>query len=213
MRNLSILGLVACTALAAARVPASAGTGNSVPPGAHYNLNLIGAPDAKNANFDGGNGARIFVRRSGQTQFYVHGGTAYAVLDHDGTDGKVGSGLADPGIVFPYDATLAPTWRVDIYVRLVGPKGSEASFASYYYDEVGDVYVPWASFVVEKDSKFALRTGDLLANGYQDMLWTLDAVNDFRICQMRIFVSEESGLAKPAAPGAGTWGQLKGQVD
>lgn len=162
-------------------------TGNGAPSGQHFNLNIIGVPNAKNENFDGGQGARIFVSRTGQTQFYVHGGTSYQVLDHDGTDGKVGTSVSDPGIVFPYDAGAGQTWRVDIYVRLLGPKGSEAKWTSYYYDGV-DTYVLYSSFTLTKDTKFQLRTGDLLANGYQDMLWVLDPVNNFRLCQMRIFL-------------------------
>lgn len=164
-------------------------TGNGAPSGQHFNLNIIGVPNQKNENFDGGNGARIFVSRTGPTQFYVHGGTSYAVLDHDGTDGKVGTSLTDPGIVFPYDPLVTDhTWRVEIYVRLLGPKGSEVQWTSYYYDTVGDAYVLWSSFNLSKDTKFQLKTGDLLANGYQDMLWQLDPLNNFRICQMRIFL-------------------------
>ena len=184
---------LAITALCSIAYPVFAvgnGTpGHGAPNGPHINLNIIGVPNAKNENFDGGNGARIFVSRTGQTQFYVHGGTSYQVLDHDGTDGKVGNSLAEPGITFPYDASVTGhTWRVEIYVRLLGPKGSEATWISYFYDEVGDAYVLWSSFTLTKDTKFQLRTGDLLANGYQDMMWTLDPVNDFRLCQMRIYL-------------------------
>lgn len=164
-------------------------TGNGAPSGQHFNLNIIGAPNAKNENFDGGNGSRIFVNRTGQTQFYVHGGTSYAILDHDGTDGKVGTGLNDPGIIFPYDATITDqTWRVQIYVRLLGPKGSEVNWTSYFYDTVGGVYVLLDEFTLTKDTKFTEKTGALLANGYQDMLWELDPVTKFRICQMRIYL-------------------------
>jgi hypothetical protein len=163
-------------------------TGNEAPSGRHFNLNIIGVPKEKNDNFDGGQGSRIFVSRTGQTQFYVHGGDSYQVLDHDGTDGKVGSGLADPGIVFPYDAAADQTWRVQIWVRLLGPKGSEVAWTSYYYDVVGDTYVLWSSFTLDKSSKFSLRTGDLLANGYQDMLWEFAPLNNFRLCQMRIYL-------------------------
>lgn len=165
-------------------------TGNGSPSGKHFNLNIIGVPNAKNANFDGGNGSRIFVSRTGTTQFYVHGGDSYAILDHDGTDGKVGTGLTDPGIIFPYDAGATPTWRVQIYVRLLGPQGSEVNWKSYYYDTVGNVYVLWDEFTLTKDapSKFTEKTGSLLADGYQDMLWELDPVTKFRICQMRIYL-------------------------
>lgn len=179
---------LAITALCSIAYPAFA-TGNGAPNGQHINLNIIGVPNAKNENFDGGNGARIFVSRTGQTVFYVNGGTSYQILDHDGTDGKVGESLTEPGIVFPYDATVTGhTWRVEIYVRLLGPKGSEVAWTSYFYDEVGDAYVLWDSFSLTKDTKFQLKTGALLANGYQDMMWTLDPVNNFRLCQMRIYL-------------------------
>lgn len=180
--------VLAITALSSIAYPVFA-TGNGAPNGKHINLNIIGVPKAKNENFDGGNGARIFVSRTGQTQFYVHGGTSYQILDHDGTDGKVGTSLTDPGIIFPFDATIVDhTWRVEIYVRLLGPKSSKVMWTSYFYDEVGDAYVLWSSFSLTKDTKFQLRTGDLLANGYQDMLWTLDPMNNFRLCQMRIYL-------------------------
>lgn len=162
-------------------------TGNGAPSGQHYNLNIIGVPNPKNVNFDGGNGARIFVDRTGTTQFYVHGGDSYQVLDRDGTDGKVGSGLNDPGIIFPYDETSG-TWQVQIWMRLVGPKGSEVQWTSYYYDTAGATYVLYDTFSLEKSSKFTVHTSELLADGYQDMLWELDATTNFRVCQMRIFL-------------------------
>lgn len=165
---------------------AFAGTnGNGAPSGQHYNLNIIGVPNAKNDNFDGGNGARIFVSRTGSTQFFVHGGDSYAVLDHDGTDGKVGTSITDPGIVFPYSEGV---WQVDIWVRLVGPKDSQVRWTSYYTDDAGVTWVQWATFTLDKSSKFSLRTSELLRDGYQDMLWQLDPLNNFRICQLRIYL-------------------------
>ncbi len=162
-------------------------TGNGAPSGQHYNLNIIGVPNPKNVNFDGGNGARIFVDRTGSTQFYVHGGDSYQVLDRDGTDGKVGSGLSTPGIIFPYDLATG-TWQVQIWMRLVGPKDSSVKWTSAYWD--GSTYVLYQTFDLDKSSKFSLHTDDLLADGYQDMLWTLDPTNNFRICQMRIFLTD-----------------------
>lgn len=100
----------------------------------------------------------------------------------------LGTGLENPGIVFPYDETAETTWHVQIWVRLLGPKGSEVAWTSYYYDEIGDTYVLWDSFTLDKSLKFTEKTGSLLANGYQDMLWELDPVNNFRICQMRIYL-------------------------
>jgi hypothetical protein len=182
------ISLILIVALMISATPALAGTGNGAPSGAHYNLNIIGVPNAKNANFDGGNGARIFVLRTGPTQFYVHGGDSYAILDHDGTDRTVGTSISDPGIILPYDASLSPTWRVDIWVRLVGPKGSAVNWSSYYTDDAGVTWVLYNTFTLDKSSKFTLRTNDLLKDGYQDMLWQLDPVTKFRICQMRIYL-------------------------
>jgi len=185
---LVVTAMLSVTGFASMAYPAFA-TGNGAPSGHHFNLNIIGVPNQKNANFDGGEGARIFVSRTGQTQFYVHGGDSYQVLDHDGTDGKVGTSVTDPGIVFPYDAAIVnQTWQVQIWVRLLGPTGSEVKWNASYYDALGDAYVLWSEFKLTKGTKFQLKTGDLLANGYQDMLWNLDPVNNFRICQMRIYL-------------------------
>ncbi len=176
-----VLGMVSVLAFA----------GNGAPNGQHHNLNIIGVPNPKSVNFDGGEGSRIFVLRTGSTQFYVHGGSSYAVLDHDGTDGRVGEDRLNPGIIFPYDATKSPTWRVQIWVRLQGPIDSSVHWYVEKFD--GTDYVFYDEFTLRKDapSKFTERTGDLLADGYQDMLWTLDQKTKFRICQMRIFLLDE----------------------
>jgi len=180
-----IVAIVLALVLVASVSTVAFATGNGSPSGSHFNLNIIGVPNAKNDNFDGGNGARIFVSRTGSTQFWVNGGNSYQVLDHDGTDGKVGSSISDPGIIFPYDS-VSETWQVDIYVRLVGPKTSEIAWTTEYWD--GYDWVLLAHFHLDKSSKFQLRTGDFLKDGYENMLWTLDPVTKFRICQMRIYL-------------------------
>ncbi|MHC4344016.1 MAG: hypothetical protein ACYSUP_04965 [Planctomycetota bacterium] len=160
-----------------------AGKGNQAPSGKHYNLNIIGVPNEKNANFDGGNGSRIFVLRTGSTQFYVHGGDSYQVLDHDGTDGRVGEDRLNPGIIFPYESDA---WQVEIYVRLVGPKTSSVRWTSKYFD--GAEWVLIDQFTLRKSSKFSLKTGSLLKDGFRDVLWILDQKTKFRNCQMRIYL-------------------------
>jgi hypothetical protein len=162
--------------------------GNLAPSGQHYNLNIIGVPNEMNDNFNGGQGSRIFVSRTGTTSFYVHGGTSYQILDRDGTDGSVGSSRTAPGIIFPYDAGATPTWRVQIYVRLLGPKDSSVKWKSYYYD--GTEYILFSDFTInrERPSKFSLKTGQLLADGYEDILWEMYDKTNFRILQMRIYL-------------------------
>jgi hypothetical protein len=186
------LGVVAIMILAGGLAAVNAvkpeGNGNGAPSGKHYNLNIIGVPNQKNANFDGGNGARIFVLRDQPTQFWVYGDdtTSYEVLDHDGTDKKVGTGVGDPGITFPYDES-SDHWEVSIYVRLVGPTGSSIHWDTYY-DYDGTTWLQVTSFDLAKNSKFSLKTNKLLIDGYQDILWELNPTNNFRILQMRIYL-------------------------
>ncbi len=184
----SILMAVALALVCVAFAPVFAAvqtTGNGSPSGAHYNLNIIGVPDNNPGNTQG---SVIFVSRTGSTTFYVHGGDSYEVLDHNGMDGSVGTGRLDPGIIFPYDATASPTWRVQIWVRLQGPQDSSVHWLTKYWD--GSTYAFWSEFTLKKDapSKFTEKTGALLADGFQDMLWQLDTKTNFRICQMRIYL-------------------------
>ncbi len=187
---------LAVTALLSIAAPVLA-TGNGAPNGQHYNLNLIAAPNQKNDNFDGGNGARIFVKDSGSTFFYVHAGDSYQVLDRDGTDGKVGWGIANPGIVFPYN-TETGQWQVEIYLRVLGPKGSSVDWSTYvpsfladkpsFTDEYGQTWYLYTSFHLDRDTKFSMKTSSLLIDGYQDLLWQFDPSESFKICQMRIYL-------------------------
>ena len=196
-----LIAIVLAVALVAVLVPGmalagKAETGNGCPSGPHYNLNIIGIPKGVeydkdlNDNFTGGNGARIFVSRKGTTQIYVQGQDArFQVLDHDGTDGVVGTAGKPgyPGIILPYTGGV---YQCDIYVRLVGPKGSEVHWQGAYYS-AGD-YVPIGTgFTLKKDdggTKFSLKNSMLLADNYENLLWELSGKEKFRICQLRIYV-------------------------
>lgn len=193
---MGLLMLVSLVTTTAALAEPGKETGNGSLSGPHYNLNIIGAPKDKNWDADsGGNGARIFVDRTGTTQFYVYGDdeTSYAVLDHDGTDGKVGTGVGEEGagITFPYDET-ADTWQVEIYVRLLGPMDLTRNIVHWktYYDWDGSGWLQVKTFDIKRDkpSKFSLKTGDLLIDGYQDILWEMTPGDKFRILQMRIYL-------------------------
>jgi hypothetical protein len=167
--------------------------GNDLPKGKSYNFNVIGVPNQKNWDPDsydtGGNGKRIFVLRTGTTLFYVHGGDGFEILDRDGTDGKVGWGLANPGLVLPYEGTLGDgEWKCEIYVRLLGPVDSSVRFKTTVWNGTAYVYLGDMEFTQTKGTKFQCKTSKLLADDYQDLLWTMDQKNNFRIMQFRIFV-------------------------
>ena len=171
--------------------------GNGLPKGKSYNFNVIGVPNQKNWDADsydtGGNGKRIFVLRTGTTQFYVHGGDGFAILDRDGTDGKVGWGLNYPGLILPYEGTLGDgEWRCEIYVRLLGPIDSSVHFKTTVWNGTAYIYLGNMEFTQERGTKFQCRTSKLLADDYQDLLWTMDQKNNFKIMQWRIFVTPVS---------------------
>ena len=179
--------------------------GNGLPKdmGKSYNFNVIAVPNQKNWDMDsGGNGKRIFILRTGKTQFYVQGGDTFAIMDHDGTDGKVGTGgspgggpgmetgITSAGIILPYD-TGTDTWDCTVYVRLLGPPDSHLQWTSYYWydDNVGGAY--WAqisTFQLDRNTKFGVPTGQILKDAYKDILWEWDGKHNLRICQFRIFV-------------------------
>jgi len=194
-----IFAVVLVVVLMAALIPAVAlagpdTRGNDLPKGKSYNFNVIGVPNPKNDNFDGGEGNRIFILRTGTTQFYVYGSntTNFAINDRDGTDGAVGSnrGSIDPdlaGIILPYD-TVANEWDCRVYVRLLGPVDSSFRWKSESWN--GTAWALISTFTLDRSSKFSLRNSQILADGYQDILWTWDQKDNFRICQFRIFVGE-----------------------
>jgi len=135
--------------------------------------------------------------------FYIYGdenGGMY-IQDHDGTDGKVGlpgRGIDNAGIVLPYDMDAESgvgnggAWDCQIYVRLLGPNkpGDESSFwwKSEYYDEDLSAWILISDFKMERDTKFSLKNSLILADGYQDVLWTWYDLNKFRIAQFRIIL-------------------------
>lgn len=110
-------------------------TGNGAPSGPHYTLNIIGVPKDKSANFDGGNGRRIFVDlgRTGEaakTRINLTEGE-FAVLDANGTDGTAAFQLPNP------DPDGDGTTAYSVYVRALGKPGGKATMQSCYEDDLG----------------------------------------------------------------------------
>jgi hypothetical protein len=216
MKTKTIISLLAILMLSVGffAVPVFAGKGNNVPIGQHYNINIIGVPNEKNDNFNGGQGHRIFVLREGTTWFFVGANTDnnnVIIVDHDATDGFCGwkgsAGLPNggngtvgtkgsPGLLLPYDDGVADKWKVDIYMRLLGPVTSQIKWRTYIFEEVGGglgYYALYDSFTLDRDTKFQMKTGKLLADGYQDLLWEMYDKLNFRILQLRIYMTLEYG--------------------
>jgi len=99
-------------------------TGNGGPSGAHYNLNIIGVPKDKSADFSGGNGGRIFVDLVGSTKINLTEGS-FEVLDANGTDGAAAFQLPNPD-----NGTGQLAYSV--WVRSLGKPGGSASMASCF---------------------------------------------------------------------------------
>jgi hypothetical protein len=99
-------------------------TGNGAPSGAHYNLNIIGVPKDKSADFSGGNGGRIFVDLVGSTKINLTEGS-FAVLDANGTDGTAAFQLPNPD-----NGTGQLAYSV--WVRALGKPGGSASMATCF---------------------------------------------------------------------------------
>lgn len=98
--------------------------GNGAPSGAHYNLNIIGVPKDKSADFSGGNGGRIFVDLVGSTKIDLTEGP-YQVLDANGTDGTAAFQLPNPD-----NGTGQLAYSV--WVRALGKPGGSASMTTCF---------------------------------------------------------------------------------
>lgn len=114
---------------------ATAATGNGAPSGAHYTLNIIGVPNDKSPDFDGGSGRRIFVDlgRTGaaaNTRINLTEGE-FGVLDANGTDGTAAFRLPNP------DPDGDGTTDYSVYVRALGKPGGQATMQSCYEDATG----------------------------------------------------------------------------
>jgi len=201
--------------VALADKPDTKGNGLPKDQGKSFNFNVIAVPKQKHweeNSFDtGGNGKRIFILRTGTTWFYVSGGSEFAINDHDGTDGKVGTGgtpgsgngTENAGIILPYNATTEK-WDCTVYVRLLGPANKTVDFRwktycwnSTYWAQIDEFGAQIDEFVLDRNTKFAPPVGKILADGYEDILWEWDNKHNLRICQFRIFVGAPDGGYPP----------------
>jgi hypothetical protein len=135
--------LVAAAAVAIVAVVGSAGTGNGLPSGPHFNLNIIGAPKDKNpdAGWDNPQRHTIMVDLDGHTNIYMQQGDDFAVIDADGTDGDCRFQLGEG--------------RYEVYAAALGkPNKSVTITPEATFDaDTGDIVFYLGSITLEHNKK------------------------------------------------------------
>ncbi len=109
---------------------AVAQTGNGAPSGAHYSLNIVGVPRAKNPNPDWASGHVIFVSLGSKdvsvsTKILLsqNADGSFDVLDKNGTDGEASFSLPAPG-------------GYTVWARALGKPGGQAKITTCAMDIV-----------------------------------------------------------------------------
>ena len=176
-------------------------TGNGAPSGSHFQLNLIGVSNAKNANLSGGNGSRIFVPLTGSTRINLREGE-FAVLDANATDGTGAFQLPSP------DPDGDGITSYSVFARALGTPGGSSKTTTCATDpETGELVCSNETLVLVRNtgsSKFtnvskallfvlADVDGDgvvdrvpLFDDRLQDFFWQYDN-NGLKLAQLRFY--------------------------
>ena len=123
MRTICLAAVLAATMGAISAAVAQ--TGNGAPNGAHYSLNIIGVPHAKNSNPDWASGHVIFVNLGSKdngvsTKILLNQSAeagVFDVLDKNGTDGEASFSLPAPG-------------SYTVWARALGKPGGQAKITT-----------------------------------------------------------------------------------
>ncbi|MFC2046530.1 hypothetical protein ACFLTC_03300 [Chloroflexota bacterium] len=134
MKARAALLTVVALLLVLGAIPAFAGEGNNLPPGFHYNLNLIGVKDEHPKGDIGcGNGHRIFVDlgkkdTASNTRILLGNSTplggGFWVEDCNGTDGEASFYLPEP------DPDNDGTTAYSVFARGLGKPGGKAEMVT-----------------------------------------------------------------------------------
>lgn len=119
-------------------------TGNGMPSGAHYNLNLIGVPKDKSADMTGNQGHRIFTPLSGKCRIDLTEGD-FQVLDANCTQGNAAFQLPNP------DPDGDGITAYSVYARALGKPGGRAQATSCATDGT-DTWCSTESVVLVRES-------------------------------------------------------------
>ncbi len=178
------------------------GRGNGAPTGSHYNLNIIGVPQDKDADMTNNSGHRIFVDLSGKTRIDLTKGETFAVLDANGTDGRAEFQLPNP------DPDGDGETLYSVYVRALGKPGGTSTTTTCATDPVtlelvcstlnlilirekgkstftkADRYLLFIE--VDLDGDGSLEKYPLFDPALQDYFWDYDN-NGLKLVQMRFY--------------------------
>ncbi len=124
----------ALTIILATFVPASAGVGNDLPSGPHYNLNIIGVPRDKQPDGEN-NGHRIFVPLEGRATIWLREGEDFQVLDYNGTD-EDGAAFQLPNPDVNNDGIT----EYSVYARALGQPGGWSETTTCGYDAANELW-------------------------------------------------------------------------
>jgi len=184
-----LVGAVACSqgskatsSSLTAPTPASAGvSGNGAPSGKLiFNWNLIGVPH----DYTGGcgNGSRIFVERGDHSaHILIQDANNWSIVDCNGTGGNTA------------EMTSADLGQFDVYARILGKPGGTLNVCADFVSDAQDQLCLLGTIKMTRSggqSKFQLQPDSLFDASLEDILWTVDTNNDFRIVQFRVYQTQ-----------------------
>lgn len=180
---------------------AYAGNGNGAPSGAHYNLNIIGVKNAKDADMTDSNGHRIFVPLKGNCKINLSEGD-FQVLDGNCSDGSTAAfQLPNP------DPDNDGITTYSVFARALGKPGGNSTTTTCAYDADLTEWCSVYSMILVRDSgpsKFtnvskqllyiyadldgngSLERYNLFNDALQDYFWSYDN-NGLKLAQLRFY--------------------------
>jgi hypothetical protein len=165
-----------------APTPASAAvSGNGTPGGKLvFSWNLIGVPN----DYTGGcgNGSRIFVERGDHSaHILIQDASNWSIVDCNGTGGNTA------------EMTSADLGSFDVYARILGKPGGTLNVCADFVSDAQDQLCLLGTIKLTRDSgqsKFQVQPDSLFDASLEDILWTVDTNNDFRIAQFRVYQTQ-----------------------
>jgi len=185
----------------AAVQPQIAYAGNGAPSGAHYNLNIIGVKNPKDASLTDTSRHTIFVPLSGNCRINLAMGD-YQVVDGNCTDGPAAFQLPNP------DPDNDGITAYSVYARALGKPGGNSATTTCFDDfQTGERYCSIYSMVlvrekgksafdnvskqllyvyVDTDGDGTVERYPLFSDAMDDYFWSYDN-NGLKLAQLRFY--------------------------